>query len=340
MDIPPELVAAKEAVEFGLLSLPGVVGVGLGAREENEEFFDELAVRILVEDLNQVPEGLPEDILGVPICVIERQYNPLVLPDLDRYNPLRGGIRIEKPSRGFGTMGALVEDSTTGAILGLSNFHVTGPREDDFPDQIWQPQMPPTFIGAPPPAKHDFVGKVLRVDFPDTPPLPFSPIRVSMTDSAVFSTDGAAAQNRTMSRAIADKGLGQPDLISAVTATGDPAPFQAVRKRGFVTGTTTGGVQPFLVGLFTTINWRKDGVIAFGSKNHFLVNQVEIYGGGNIFALEGDSGSLVLDATSATAVGLLWGGSKGGAFAPDGKFGAMSLIRNVELQLGVSVVWA
>jgi hypothetical protein len=47
----------RAAVEFGLLALPGVVGVGLGAREENEEFFDELAVRILVEDANQVPDG-------------------------------------------------------------------------------------------------------------------------------------------------------------------------------------------------------------------------------------------------------------------------------------------
>lgn len=49
------------------------------------------------------------------------------------------GIR----GRGFGTMGALVEDTTTGEILGLSNFHVTGPREDAFPDQIWQRQRSP-----------------------------------------------------------------------------------------------------------------------------------------------------------------------------------------------------
>ena len=48
MDISPDLVQAKAAIEFGLLALPGVVGVGLGAREENEQFFDELAVRILV----------------------------------------------------------------------------------------------------------------------------------------------------------------------------------------------------------------------------------------------------------------------------------------------------
>lgn len=336
MDIPPEVIQAKAAVEFGLLALPGVVGVGLGAREENEEFFDELAVRILVEDANQVPDGLPDEIAGVAICIIERQYEPLSFPDASRYPQLRGGIRIEKPTKGFGTMGALVEDTTTGEILGLSNFHVVGPPDDGFPDQIWQPEAPPgaLIVGGSPPSKNDFVGKVVRADFPNIAPLPFSPIRVSTTDSAVFTTDGAAAQGRTVSRAIADQGLGQPDLISAVTATADPTVFQSVRKRGFVTGPTGGGVQPQVVGVLTTVNWRP------GGPNAFLVDQVEIFAGGGSFAQPGDSGSLVLDATEPTALGLLWGATTGGAFAPGGKFGTMSLIRNVELQLGVSMVWA
>jgi hypothetical protein len=55
MDIPAELVAAKEAVEFGLLSLPGVVGVGLGAREENEEFDDFVA---------ELQAGIDSGVLG------------------------------------------------------------------------------------------------------------------------------------------------------------------------------------------------------------------------------------------------------------------------------------
>src|SRR5262245_34091575 len=123
MDIPPELVEAKAALELGLLSLPGVVGVGLGAREENDDVFDELAVRILVEDAGQVPAGVPDEILGVPICIIERRYVPISFPDLDRYPTLRGGIRIESPRRGeFGTVGAFVEDTATGEILGLSCY--------------------------------------------------------------------------------------------------------------------------------------------------------------------------------------------------------------------------
>jgi hypothetical protein len=110
--------------------------------------------------------------------------------------------------------------------------------------------------------------------------------------------------------------------------------FQQVRKRGFVTGITSGGVQAFVVGLYTTVPWTP------GGNNTYLVNQVEIYGGGTIYAQQGDSGSLVLDATDPTAVGLLWGGTRGGAFAAAGLFGTMSLISNVEAELGISVVWA
>jgi hypothetical protein len=336
MEIPNELIEAKAAVELGLLSLPGVVGVGLGAREENEEFFDELALRILVEDANQVPAGLPDEIAGVAICIVERQYEPIAFPDLARYPELRGGIKIEKPTQGTGTMGALVQDSTTGDIVGLSCFHVVGPPGDQFPHQIWQPKNPPLIAGGSPPPKDDFVGEVLRTDFPNTAPLPFSPIVVGLTDSAVFSTDGAAAQGRTVSRAIADQGLGQPDLIAAVTSTANPTIFQSVRKRGFMTGPTGGQALPtgFIVGKHLSTRWLP------GGPNAFLLEQVEIFGGGGIFAQPGDSGSLVLDATEPTALGLLWGATRGGALAPGGKMGTMSLIHNVESQLGVSVVWA
>ncbi|QSX75881.1 hypothetical protein HIV01_005065 [Lysobacter arenosi] len=184
MDIPEEVVQAKTLVEFALLALPGVVGVGLGAREENGELFDELAVRILVEDASQVPSELPTEIAGVAVCIIERVYEPLALPDDDHYPQLRGGIRIESPVRGFGTMGALVEDSITGEILGLSNYHVTGP----VGTPIWQHQTPNMIAGSPL-VTDNLVGDVTRVDFPDTPPLPLplSPTRVGMSDSGGVS---------------------------------------------------------------------------------------------------------------------------------------------------------
>ncbi|MER6306290.1 hypothetical protein ACWCXK_32920 [Streptomyces sp. NPDC001739] len=55
-----------------------------------------------------------------------------------------------------------------------------------------------------------------------------------------------------------------------------------------------------------------------------------------IFAKPGDSGSLVLQDGTHTAVGLLWGGDKNKA---GGKRGVMSDITIVESMLGISVAW-
>ncbi|WP_214321407.1 S1 family peptidase [Nonomuraea sediminis] len=324
MEIPFELVEAKKAVEFAVLALPGVVGIGLGAREEGGELFDELAVRILVEDASQVPDDLPGEIGGVAVCVIERRYEPCGFPDEARYKDLRGGIKITQPLRGDGTMGAIVEDASTGELLGLSCYHVVGDVGVGFPDSVWQPTNPPLVAPVP---DTDNLGEVAAVDFPNTPPLPFSPIRVSMTDSAVFHLDVARKNGRSFSRAIAGKGPGQPDLIPAIQATADPTVFQQVRKRGFKTGPTDGTITPGKVaGLWTTLNWPT------GGPNAYLMEQVEILGKGGKFCDKGDSGSVVLDATEPTALGLLWGAQ--------GTFGIMSLISNVEAHLGISMVWA
>jgi hypothetical protein len=75
-----------------------------------------------------------------------------------------------------------------------------------------------------------------------------------------------------------------------------------------------------------------------GGPNAFLVDQAEILAD-TIFCDRGDSGALVLDGNEPTAVGLLWGRNKAGAFAP-GRFAYMDEIANVETYLGVSTVFA
>jgi hypothetical protein len=85
MDIPPELVSAKNLAETSLMALPGVVGVGIGMREANGELFDELAVRVLVDDASQIPPGIPEAVGGVDVCIIEARIEPCAAPDTSRY---------------------------------------------------------------------------------------------------------------------------------------------------------------------------------------------------------------------------------------------------------------
>lgn len=330
VEIPVELIAAKQSVELLLLALPGVVGIGIGLLEEDGVIQeDELAITILVADMSTVPDGLPEEIGGVRVAVVERNIEPCGFPEPPtRYGDLRGGVQITNPSSGFGTLGCLVEDVDSGDILGLSCFHVVGGPPQTFPDTVWQPANPPLVAGMLIP-RDDNLGGVVRADFPQTPPLPFSPIRVGLTDAAVVSLDDARSAGRTLSRGIAGLGPALPNMVDAVTNTGVAQPTDRIRKRGFVTGPTAGVV--LLRSL--TVNWPS------GGPNTFLMEQVEILAD-DIFCQPGDSGSLVLRADEPSAVGLLWGQSIVSPFVPAGRFAYMSEIGNVESQLSVSTVFA
>ncbi|MEV6117677.1 hypothetical protein AB0L59_35710 [Streptomyces sp. NPDC052109] len=335
MEIPSEVVEAKRLVEFDILALPGVVGVGLGMREEDGELFDELAAVVYVEDATQVPEGLPQEIGGVGVCVVERSVEPFGFPDTARYSDVRGGIAILRPSmRAPGTLGAVVVDTQSSERFGLTCYHVVGdPPElpgDSFPDSVWQPNNPP-LTHSPPPPKTDNLGEVARVTFPQDHPLPDSPVVVGLVDAALVQLDVAANfGQRLPSPAIADQGIGQPNLVDSVTDISDlnfslPHP---VRKRGQVTGPTHGR----LVTRFLTLSWPD------GGKNAYIMEQGMVEGD-DIFGQPGDSGALVLDETSPTALGVLWGGNPPEAKSPRGKFCYFSEILNVQAQLGFSTVW-
>ncbi len=329
MIIPPELIAAKNLVQWTILALPGVVGIGIGLREENGVLFDELAIRIDVSDKSQVPAGIPEEVGGVGVSIIETVIEPCALPDESRYNPIVGGIKIVKPSRGNGTLGAVVQDSATGELLGLSCFHVVGDVNANFPDTIWQPKEPNMIQGSTNIPPDDNIGRVVRVDFPQTQPLPFSPVLAGFCDAAVFTLVPALEQGRALSPGIVAQDA--PDiLIDRITDTALATELPIgteVRKRGFRTGLTEG----IIIDASKTVQWTA------GPPNSYIIDQVVVAGSSSnpagMFLDVGDSGSVVLLKNAPTAVGLLWGRSHGGSR------GIMSSIRNVESQLGVKMAW-
>lgn len=325
MDIPDDLAQAVQAAQWDLLMLPGVTSVSIGLREENGEALDELAVRIGIRDASQQPGGLPEQLAGVPICVIENPIEPCGFPDDNRYKELLGGIEITNPALGHGTLGALVEDTSTGAILGLTCYHVVGNPGQTFPDHIWQPTNPPLFGTSIP--DDDKISESWCVDFPQSP-LPLSlpqPLMASVSDSAAIDLGAATQRSRTFSRAVAGN-LAPPNLADAVTTTAAPSLGDKVRARGFVSGPRTG----IVVGLHQLPLWN------VGAQFAVLLEQIEIlaWPPGSSFAQKGDSGALVLAETDPTAVGLLWGAT------PDGMHASASEIGRVENALGVSTVWA
>lgn len=63
-----EAIKAKTAVEGELLKRPGVTGVDVG------ETSGAPVIRIYVEDKAGADKGLPQDIEGVPVEIVERRF--------------------------------------------------------------------------------------------------------------------------------------------------------------------------------------------------------------------------------------------------------------------------
>ncbi|PED20382.1 hypothetical protein [Bacillus toyonensis] len=314
-EITPEMKAVMEYVKWPILNLPGVVGVGIGMKEVNNQLFDEPAIRVYVSDISTVPSDIPSVVGELGVCIIESHIRPCVQQDLDKYNELVGGIRVVNPIKGYGTLGAVVQDKNTGELLGLSCYHVVGDQNNSFPYSIWQPDNPPLIAGASPP-KDNYIGDVVRVDFPNPN---------SNQDAAVFTLSAALNQGRSLSQAII--GQNSPDiLIDRISATAEPKKGQWVRKRGFMTRTTEG----FVIDESLTIQWPS------GPPNTYLTDISVITASstsGNVFCQKGDSGSVVLDKDKPIAVGLLFGESD------NGLRGYMSKIKYVESELEVNMVW-
>ncbi|MET7649267.1 hypothetical protein ABZS83_37760 [Streptomyces sp. NPDC005426] len=327
MEIPEELITALQVPALELSALPGVNGVGLGMREENEEFFEELAVRVYVDDATDVPE-LPTQLADLPVCIVEFPVEPLFTPDNGPHDTLMGGIQIEQAPQNSGTLGAVVMRNDDNTLVGLTCHHVAG----DTGLRVFQPTAPPSPIGSTPDLSAS-LGKV--VDF-DSPMLQTIPTPAGATlwlgrqmDAAIFDLDEAVTQGgdvREFSNEMAD-GFG------AVAQTLAPTVGMFVRKRGSQSGPTGG----LIVGVALAVPW------SWGSPpsghQYAMVNQFDIFYlppdcPDGIIARGGDSGSVVLQSGTNNAVGLLWAGVREG-----GRRALMSDITMVEQRLNVTLVW-
>jgi hypothetical protein len=342
MEITDEQIAAKDEAQIKLLEMPGVTGVGIGMAEENGELFEEdLAIRVYVENGEEVPGGIPPQIEGIPVCVVELVLEPYA-EDLTRYDTLKGGIRIGHPSFGGSTMASVVKEIREDGeevYYGLAAKHGVGTGIDQwgnpeiFPHCVWQPIEKGSIVGVPLPPGDDAVGLVMNAVFPEPIPL-VGGAEFAPADAAIFDFTFAAENGREISPAIVGQEP-EEELIGAVTETALPDIPQLVRKRGFVTRVTHG----LVIDLHATVWWEP------GGSNTYLGEQFLIQGipssdnPSGVFAKPGDSGSLILDEGSPTAIGLLYGANKKLAFMDAGKRVAASRIRNVELALGVTPVW-
>jgi hypothetical protein len=299
----------KEQVEDDLIARAGVVGVDIGEKITSGKNTGKLGIVVYVEKkkpASQVSkaQAIPAEIDGIPTDVQEltielqpayqRVEDVSLQVDTGTYSPLRGGISIgparsvhlvppDVPTAGdyvfSGTLGAIVKDRSSSAILALTNFHVA------CVDSGWH-------VG-------DVMVQPSRGDTGTTPANDFGTLTRAtlseLVDGAVISLNAG----KTSDGGVVDIGK---VAGKAVATTG-----MAVQKRGRTTGHTFGSVAS--TDFTVSINYGD------GLGVHVLKHQIRITPDTTRnprFSDHGDSGSAVMDS-SRNVVGLLFAGANDGS---------------------------
>ncbi|MER9417892.1 S1 family peptidase [Mesorhizobium sp. M0306] len=323
MEIPPEVIAAKNELERPLFAAGLITGMDFGVRDEEHPDPEDLVLRIFVADANFIaPEILAAiQFFPFPAVVIQRVFKTTGLPDKSPHRPVVGGSSMAS-SRFFtadatvhaGTLGAIVTDTLTPNIrYGLSNFHVMCVDSNRASgDPMVQPEPGPLGILA-----GTQIGTLRDWSFPETSEEGF-------VDAAICTLT-EASQLEVLE-------------IGAVSGMVPPKVAMQVRKRGRTTGLTFGWISG-IEGSFSLDFPNMPAVTASDgtlTTRRTFINQIQIHADfpqSIVFGDHGDSGSVVVDFNNQV-VGLYWGS---GSFS-DGdplSFGLVNPAAAVENALGI-----
>lgn len=296
-------IDAQERNNPSILSVPGVVGTGVGVNSSGRP-----VIKVFTE--TRGVRGLPRTVDGVPVQVLltgrifalrnECSGPPSSRPDhcnndndggtsedpIDptaRFpRPVPIGVSTGHPAVTAGTIGCRVKNLANGRVYALSNNHVyADENRANLNDNILQPGA---YDGGTAPA--DAIGSLS-----DYVPIDFSGGN-NVIDAAIALTAASQLGNSTPA-----DGYGVP-RSSTVAAV----PGMRVQKYGRTTGQTKGRIEA----INATVNVGYDSGVAR------FVDQIVIRGGG--FSAGGDSGSLVVVQNGSNArspVGLLFAGGAG-----------------------------
>jgi hypothetical protein len=337
----------QERYQNELMNKRNVVGVAMGYK--NSDDHQDPAVVVLVEEkkpvssLNQT-DIIPREIDGVRTDVIEvgrlvalgqfdgdAQSTPhLQASPRERHRPLiPAGVSAGHYLVTSGTLGAVVRDRATGQRLLLSNNHVfANSNEGNYGDFILQPgkldggqnpndkvatlerflalaylegdvkpAIPAQSVAVKPQSKSgiqaliDFIMSMIAPKPAPTVPTVPSVIMPANMDNVADAALARPIDAEAFSRQI--RGIGN------IRKSAPPTLGMNIRKTGRTTDTTQSTVTLLNATVNVAYNTTK------GIRNARFVGQVIC----NAFSQGGDSGALVVDAESQTAVGLLFAGS-------------------------------
>ena len=298
----------KESAESDLLARPGVVGVDIGEKVSSGNATGEVGILVFVKQKKPLADLDPEEVVpldlgGIKTDVQEMEIElqsarQLLRPgrqvDGSAYPTLAGGIsmgparsvfkeppEVEEPGEHLfvGTLGALVRDRASGAVMAMTNFHVAC-VDDSWSegDRMVQPGRPDGGHET-----DDQFGSLTRAVLSED------------TDGAVVTVD----EDREWAAAVTAIG----EVAGAVTAESG----MEVQKRGRTTEHTYGTVAS------TEATLSLDYGTGLGTRT--FRRQVRITtdsARSDRFSDGGDSGSVVMNADN-NVVGLLFAGSTDGS---------------------------
>ncbi len=276
-----------------LMSIPGVVGVGIGIGASGKP-----VIRVFTRRAG-IPR-IPEHLDNVPVHIkVTGEFLALSDPTARFNRPVPIGVSTGHPDITAGTLGARVKDSS-GNVYALSNNHVyANSNNAALGDNALQPG--PYDGGIEP---DDKIGVLCAFE-----PIDFEVFGSNTIDAAIVCITPDEVGNSTL-----PEGYGTPNSIifNDLNLDGnfdnlDALLLQPVQKFGRTTGLTHGQV--------TEIN--VTSMICYANCNSIWAeyawfdDQISITSvNSDAFSLGGDSGSLIVtDDDNKNSVGLLFAGS-------------------------------
>jgi hypothetical protein len=309
-----EIKQVKNKVQSDLMKKKNVTGVGIGFKETNGKKTEELCLIVMVTQKVESSElsskdlipaeiqGIMTDVKAVGRIVIHKSRK-------DRWRPAPPGVSIGHEYVTAGTFGSVVWDNATNKKLILSNNHVLANSNDARKkDAIVQPG--PIDGGKAP---QDLVAELER----------FVPIIFEKSDTNICSVaNGVAGIANFIAGILGSKSRlaalriesTSNEVDAAVAVPWKDSVTEEILDIGAVMGVTEPGLD-----MKVKKSGRTTGVTEGTITGLNAAVEVE-YGNGKIALFEnqivttdmsepGDSGSLLLEAETNKAVGLLFAGS-------------------------------
>lgn len=300
-----------------LLSLPNVVGVGIGYKETDGELIEgeQVIVAMVERKLPLAALGfgqiIPSTIGGVPTDVIQVGRIKALKAPTEKFRPSPGGVSIGHYRITAGTFGCVVKDRSSGQRFILSNNHVLADsNEGVVGDSILQPG--PYDGGKEPGDKIGVLAKYIRIDFGEDEALcPYAERFVQLSNfiARVIGSKHRVRAYQADPQAVnyVDAALALPtndgdilDVIWGINVVPDGVVAPELGMRLWKFGRTTKLTRDYIRLINAVIQ------VGYGGNKVATFHDQLVAGP---MSAGGDSGSLVLQEDTSKAVGLLFAGS-------------------------------